>query len=148
MRAKLGFATQAPGDDALALDLLARMAEGRADFTQSFRALSGPDPRRARDHFIDPGHFDPWFDRWQARLASEARPEPARIAAMQATNPARIPRNHRIEQAIAAAITGDFGPFERLMAALADPFVDDPAFAAYADPPAEGEAVTATFCGT
>lgn len=148
LRAKLGLATQAEGDDGLALDLLARMAEARADFTQTFRALSDPDPRRARDHFIDPAGFDPWFDRWQARLAAETRPAPERIVAMQATNPARIPRNHRIEQAIHAATTGDFTPFERLMAALADPFADDPAFAAYADPPAEGEAVTATFCGT
>jgi uncharacterized protein YdiU (UPF0061 family) len=148
LRAKLGLATQAIDDGELARDLLAIMAANSADFTNTFRALSGPDPRRARDHLIDPTALDPWLERWQARLAAEHRTPPDRIAAMQATNPARIPRNHRIEQAIQAAITDDFAPFERLMAALAQPFSDDPAFADYADPPTENERVTATFCGT
>jgi uncharacterized protein YdiU (UPF0061 family) len=148
LRAKLGLATQANDDGELARDLLAIMAANSADFTNTFRALSGPDPRRARDHLIDPTALDPWLERWQARLAAEHRTAPDRIAAMQATNPARIPRNHRIEQAIQAATSDDFAPFERLMAALAQPFANDPAFADYADPPTENERVTATFCGT
>jgi uncharacterized protein YdiU (UPF0061 family) len=74
--------------------------------------------------------------------------EDTRILRMQAVNPARIPRNHRIEQVIAAGVAGDLAPFHRLMAALAQPFEEDAAFAAYADPPAEAEQVTRTFCGT
>jgi uncharacterized protein YdiU (UPF0061 family) len=148
LRRKLGLKTAEDSDPALALDLLALMAENGADFTRTFRALSGPDPRTARNEFIDPTAFDPWLVRWQERLAMEQRAEADRIAAMQAANPARIPRNHRIEQAIEAAVAGDLGPFETLMAALAHPFDDDPAFAAYTDPPAEGEHVTHTFCGT
>jgi uncharacterized protein YdiU (UPF0061 family) len=148
LRRKLGLKTAEDSDPALALDLLALMAENGADFTRTFRALSGPDPRTARNEFIDPTAFDPWLVRWQERLAMEQRAEADRIAAMQAANPARIPRNHRIEQAIQAAVAGDLGPFETLMAALAHPFDDDPAFAAYTDPPAEGEHVTHTFCGT
>ncbi|NKX45818.1 protein adenylyltransferase SelO [Roseicyclus persicicus] len=148
LRAKLGLATARDDDPALALDLLDRMAANGADFTRTFRALSGPDPALARDEFIDPTALDPWLARWQARLAAEGRDEPARIAAMQATNPARIPRNHRVEQAIAAAVADDLGPFHALMAALAQPFADDPRLAAYEDPPAEAERVTATFCGT
>ena len=148
LRAKLGLATQAEGDGALARDLLAIMAENSADFTNTFRALSGTDPRRARDQLIDPTALDPWLARWHERLAMEHRSAVDRIAAMQGTNPARIPRNHRVEEAIAAAISDDFAPFERLMAALAMPFGDDPDFAAYAQPPSESERVTATFCGT
>lgn len=148
LRAKLGLATTAAGDGDLARALLAIMAANGADFTNTFRTLSGPEPTRARDQMIDPTALDPWLARWQARLAAEGRAETDRIAAMQAANPARIPRNHRIEAAIQAAVAGDFAPFHQLMAALADPFSDDPAFAGFAVPPSDGERVTATFCGT
>jgi uncharacterized protein YdiU (UPF0061 family) len=72
----------------------------------------------------------------------------ARRDAMLRTNPKYIPRNHRVEQAIAAANTGDFGPFERLMAVLAAPFDDQPENSAYANPPEAHEVVARTFCGT
>lgn len=148
LRAKLGLATEAAADGALARDLFALMADHGADFTNTFRALAGADPASARDHFVEPAALDPWLARWQARLAAEGRAAPDRIAAMAAANPARIPRNHRIEQAITAALADDFAPFQRLMDALAQPYVDDPAFADFARPPTEAERVTATFCGT
>ncbi|MBF9061311.1 YdiU family protein [Rhodobacterales bacterium HKCCSP123] len=148
LRAKLGLATTDPEDVALAFDLLERMAANGADFTRTFRALSGPDPARARDEFIDPTALDPWLDRWQARLAREARGDTARIAAMQAANPARIPRNHRVEEAITAAVAGDLAPFEGLMTALARPFADDPSHAEYEEPPTDQQRVLRTFCGT
>ena len=148
LRAKLGLATTAAGDGDLARALLAIMAANGADFTNTFRALSGPEPTRARDQMIDPTALDPWLDRWQARLATEGRAAGDRIAAMQAANPARIPRNHRIEAVIAAALTEDLAPFARLVAALAAPFDDAPEFADYALPPEADERVTATFCGT
>jgi uncharacterized protein YdiU (UPF0061 family) len=148
LRAKLGLDTEQDDDATLAFDLLERMAQNSADFTRTFRALSGPDPRAARDEFIDPTALDPWLDRWQARLATEAREDAARIAAMQATNPARIPRNHRVEEAITAGVAGDFTPFETLMKALAHPFADDPDLTAYEAPPTNEERVLRTFCGT
>jgi uncharacterized protein YdiU (UPF0061 family) len=148
LRAKLGLATADEGDVALALDLLERMAANRADFTRTFRALSGAEPRAARDEMVDPTALDPWLARWQARLAAEGCTPEDRVARMQAVNPARIPRNHRIEQAISAAVAGDLAPFETLMAALAAPFEDDPAFVAFTEPPTDGEHVTQTFCGT
>jgi protein adenylyltransferase len=69
--------------------------------------------------------------------------------AMRAVNPAFIPRNHRVEAVIAAAVNNDdFAPFEELLAVLATPFEDQPAFAAYAEPPQPEERVLQTFCGT
>ena len=65
---------------------------------------------------------------------------------MQAANPAIIPRNHRIEQMIEAAVAGDMAPFERLMTALATPYVETDADLSRA--PSEQEIVPATFCGT
>jgi uncharacterized protein YdiU (UPF0061 family) len=67
---------------------------------------------------------------------------------MRRTNPAFLPRNHRIEEAIAAAEQGDFSPFERLVRVLSRPFDDQPGDAELAEPPAPHERVHATFCGT
>ncbi|AHM05480.1 Selenoprotein O and cysteine-containing-like protein [Roseibacterium elongatum DSM 19469] len=148
LRAKLGLSTPQEGDLALAFDLLEAMARGEADFTNTFRALSGPDPDSAAALFRNPDTFAPWLARWQARLAQEGRDPATRQAAMQAVNPALIPRNHRIEQAIQAGVAGDFAPFERLANALATPYAPDAADLDLATPPQEAERVTRTFCGT
>jgi uncharacterized protein YdiU (UPF0061 family) len=71
-----------------------------------------------------------------------------RRTALRRITPAFIPRNHRIEAVIAAAVDGDFAPFEELTTVLARPFDDQPRFAAYAEPPREEQRVTQTFCGT
>lgn len=150
---KEGFARKlglAPTDAAHALgqDLLARMAAGEADFTLTFRALcaaaEGAGDTRAL--FKTPEEFDAWEKDWRAALARE--PMPGRRAAMEAVNPALIPRNHRVEEAIQAAMAKDFAPFEQLVAALRQPYADLPAFAAYAAAPRPEEIVRETFCGT
>ena len=71
-----------------------------------------------------------------------------RMARMQAVNPALIPRNHRVEEVIQAALAGDFAPFHRLNTALSEPFADDPAMADLTQAPAPEAEVTQTFCGT
>ena len=146
--AKLGFARLDEDRATLAYDLLARMARGKADFTRVFRALSGADPAVARAEFADPAALDDWLPRWQAGLAEEGTDEATARARMQAANPAFIPRNHRIEQAIAAAVAGDFAPFERLAEVLATPYAEQPAHAGLMAAPAPEEEVPATFCGT
>ena len=67
---------------------------------------------------------------------------------MRAVNPAFIPRNHRIEAVIQAAVRDDYAPFEELLTVLSKPFADQPEFVAYADPPLPEQRVTQTFCGT
>jgi uncharacterized protein YdiU (UPF0061 family) len=99
---------------------------------------------RARDEFIDPAAFDGWEARWQARLAAEAAPQ----AVMARANPVRIPRNHRIEAVIVAAVEDDFAPFHRLGAALARPFDPAPEFSDLEAAPRPEERVERTFCGT
>jgi uncharacterized protein YdiU (UPF0061 family) len=72
-----------------------------------------------------------------------------RRAGMRAVNPAFIPRNHRIEAVIEAAVERkDFAPFEELLLVLAKPFDDQAHFALYMDPPQPHERVCQTFCGT
>ncbi|MEM9146443.1 MAG: YdiU family protein [Pseudomonadota bacterium] len=146
MRAKLGLTTAREEDQALATDLLARMADGGADFTLTFRALA--EPGSARTHFADPAAFDAWEADWTARLAEEGASPAARRAMLRATNPAVIPRNHMVEAAIAAGLKGDFAPFETLLGVLAEPFDDHAEDDPHTRPPKAHEVVQATFCGT
>ena len=141
-RAKLGLTTAEDDDSALIQSLLDRMAQGGADFTNTFRALAGRD---ARGQFTDPGAHDTWAPVWQARLAREGATPGQAAERMARVNPAIIPRNHRVEQAIQAALHGDFAPFHTLTEALQTPFTEN---AELARPPTDGEAVTQTFCGT
>jgi uncharacterized protein YdiU (UPF0061 family) len=68
---------------------------------------------------------------------------------MRAVNPAFIPRNHRVEAIIQAAVTrDDFAPFKELLTVLSRPYEEQPAFAHYAEPPEPHERVRQTFCGT
>ena len=139
--AKLGLEAATEADRPLIEALLTRMAVERADFTRVFRGLA---EGRARDEFLDPAAFDSWLPDWQARLAQDA---PGAEARMAAVNPAIIPRNHRVEEAIVAATAGDFAPFHALNAALAAPYdaaQDDPFRAA----PWPEQRVQRTFCGT
>jgi uncharacterized protein YdiU (UPF0061 family) len=137
--AKVGISNPRPEDVDLINELLSLMQTDGSDFTNTFRAL-GTD--QVRDHFTNRDAFDTWAENWRSRIKDEPDPQ----AVMQAANPAVIPRNHRIEQMIEAAVAGDMAPFERLMTALATPFEEaDPELQR---PPTEDEIVPATFCGT
>ena len=153
LRAKLGLFTEREGDQPLAQALFDAMTAGKADFTLTFRRLSEAagdgDEGKVRALFEDPAGFDEWAPRWRQRLSEEPQSPAERRAAMRKVNPAFIPRNHRVEAVIAAAVAnGDFAPFEELLTVLASPFEDQPALAAYAEPPQPEQRVLQTFCGT
>lgn len=87
--------------------------------------------------------------RWRARLGQEAYSPQEAATLMRATNPAVIPRNHRVEAALSAAVVqADFAPLETLLTVLATPFDLQPEHAEYGNPPAPSERVSQTFCGT
>jgi uncharacterized protein YdiU (UPF0061 family) len=87
--------------------------------------------------------------RWRQRVSLEPQTPVERAAMMRATNPAFIPRNHRIEAVIEAAVNrDDFAPFEELLAVLSQPYEKQPALAGYAEPPESHQRVLQTFCGT
>jgi serine/tyrosine/threonine adenylyltransferase len=154
MRAKLGLEREEAEDAGLISGLMEALHQGRADFTRTFRALanlseSGSQGLAARDEFTDPAPFDLWLPQWQARLTRETHNPHERAMAMQKVNPAFIPRNHRIEEVIEAAVErDDFQPFETLNRVLSQPFEDQPEFEVYTHAPLEHERVLATFCGT
>ena len=153
LRAKIGLATELEDDRALAADLLGRLAANNVDYTLFHRRLcaSAADPAadaQVASLFSDPGAFHDWAESWRRRLAKEDVSPEARAAAMRLVNPAFIPRNHRVEEMIRAAVQDDFTPFETLGKVLEHPYEDQPDFAHLADPPKPEERVQATFCGT
>jgi len=135
--------------------LLAIMAEQRADFTLTFRRLSEVDTRDpatlapVRELFDEPRSLDEWVIGWSERLAAKLRSGSARRADMRAVNPVYIPRNHLVEEAIAAAVErADYAPFRRLITVLSSPYEEQEAAERYATPPRPEEIVHQTFCGT
>ena len=154
LRRKLGLFTPGDDDAVLASDLLDLMHAQGADFTNAFRALCdaaspGLGEIAFATKFGDPASVQPWLARWRARLADQSQTTDDSAALMRSANPAFIPRNHRVEQAIAAAVTRqDFSVFEDLHAVLSRPYEDQPGSEAYAAPPLPAERVLQTFCGT
>jgi uncharacterized protein YdiU (UPF0061 family) len=154
MRAKLGLVRNEEGDLELARALLRAMHENAADFTLTFRRLCDAAVHEKADVnlralFANPAAYDNWASRWRSRLAAERLDLDARAQAMRAVNPAFIPRNHRVEQALDAAIEyGDFSRFAELLTVLSRPYEDQAVFADYANPPDADERVFRTFCGT
>ena len=156
LRRKLGLLQAQPEDLSLAQGLLERMAQNGADFTLTFRRLceaaAGPDgDAGVRSLFADPTAYDAWAEQWRRRLADDGTVAPQeRMSVMRAANPAVIPRNHLVDEAISAAVNkSDFAPFESLVAVLARPYDDLPStLARYGDPPRPEQVVRQTFCGT
>ncbi len=152
MRAKLGLTTAEEGDLELANDFLAELAAQRVDFTSAWRALAaslleGEEVLSRR--FEDASGCQTWIARWQERLAREPMTERTRVAAMNRVNPLYIPRNHKVEEALAAAVESqDLEPFETLLTVLARPFEEQPGHAGYAVPAPESFGSYKTFCGT
>jgi serine/tyrosine/threonine adenylyltransferase len=157
LRAKLGL-DPTRGDDAadgaLANDWLGLLQAQQVDFTLGWRRLG--DAAAGNDApllalFTDAAPVREWLGRWQARTAGEvAAGRQARAQAMRRASPWIIPRNHRVEEALTAASEqDDLGPFQRLLAALREPWDEKPEHAVYAEPaPAAVTACYQTFCGT
>jgi serine/tyrosine/threonine adenylyltransferase len=154
MRRKLGLFCAEEEDEALVKSWLNLMLENNMDFTIAFRGLCGAERGMEAKHFLrslstDIAAFDAWFSAWQLRAAREPQSMDERAALMRQSNPARIPRNHRIEAVIRAAEdSGDFGPFHEMLKSIAAPFEKVANFAAYELAPEAGEEVTRTYCGT
>jgi serine/tyrosine/threonine adenylyltransferase len=151
MRAKLGLREERNGDVELVDDLLSLLHAQSIDFTLGFRSLSGA----LRDHTEPPAPFtaadaafEAWADRHRARLAAEGTAPADAADAMDQVNPLYIPRNLRVEEALAAATAGDLGPFHRLVEVVVRPFEERPGLDAYTEPAPADARPYRTFCGT
>lgn len=147
MRAKLGLFTEEDEDTALMTDLLTCLQRCKADYTNAFRALATEQP--ADNTLSEDLEFAAWHRRWLERLARQPQsPEESRRL-MRSSNPAVIPRNHRVEEALAAAVErNDYSVTEKLLQVLSRPYDDPPEEGGYHLPPEPGGEAYRTFCGT
>lgn len=147
MRAKLGLRLKEDEDRAIADELLRLMHDHGADFTDTFRALTlgwtEPLPMYTNAQWMQ------WYDGWRARVEREGVSWHEVRARMRQANPAVIPRNHRVEEALAAAVDDDnLGPARRLLAALSDPYAYSEEQEEFAVLPEPSPRPYITFCGT
>ncbi len=145
MRAKLGLLTAEKEDASLVQELLDWMHASHMDFTNTFRALSN-ESAISEPTFID-ADFLTWHSHWTARLTCQPQSPAEAAETMRAHNPAVIPRNHKVEEALAAAVNGDLSVMHRLLVALADPYGENTP-AEFTTPPPPGAEAYQTFCGT
>jgi uncharacterized protein YdiU (UPF0061 family) len=154
MRWKLGLLQKHAQDAELFSELLDVMHRTQADYTVTFRGLVNHLERDSSGSGVEVAlhaheDFRAWLRKWEDRGAAELVSPAARIELMQRANPCYIPRNHLIEEVIAAATNEeDFAPFEALLSVVLRPFDEQPSAAAYALPPRPDQRVLETFCGT
>ena len=144
MRAKLGLFTEEAEDRTLIETLLTWMRDQKADFTNTFRSLN---PVEA----VPPNEsaFSAWHEKWQARLKRQPQSVDEVEQRMRAHNPAVIPRNHKVEEALAAAQErGDLSVMQRLLEVLAKPYEEGAQQSEYRTPSGLAPGAYQTFCGT
>ncbi len=147
MRAKLGLLSEEPLDEALIGDLLSMMQKYHADFTNTFRALTHDKPEDT--NLLGTAEFARWHKLWQARLSRQQESKEASQQLMQSANPAVIPRNHRVEEALEVAVKrGDYSVMERLLRVLTKPYAHAIEQAEYTTLPEPSTCPYRTFCGT
>jgi len=147
MRAKLGIVNEEPQDRALIDDLLSLMQRYQADYTNTFLALTFERPEETV--LSGTPEFAQWHERWQARLGRQPESKVAAYQLMRDSNPALIPRNHRVEEALDSAVAqGDYSVMERLLTALSSPYAHSPEQVDLCAVPPPSSLPYRTYCGT
>ena len=147
MRARLGLITEEDEDMTLIETLLKWMLQHQADYTNTFRALTFE--KLPDEPLFHEAAFTDWHTRWQLRLEHQPTSRESLRRLMRASNPAIIPRNHRVEEALEAAVErSDFTVMQHLLTALKNPYDDSPCHIDYHTPPAPSKRAYKTFCGT
>jgi uncharacterized protein YdiU (UPF0061 family) len=146
MRAKLGLFTEKSGDLDLVNELLRCMKKYKLDYTNTFRDLAAD--LVSHHNKIDEPDFLTWHSQWLKRILSQDQTLDEAIQQMLITNPAVIPRNHLVEEALNAAENGDITKLEKLLEVLSEPFSDNPLHISYRTPPSPSKTAYKTFCGT
>ncbi|KUO64302.1 MAG: hypothetical protein APF84_09700 [Gracilibacter sp. BRH_c7a] len=147
MRAKLGIFNEEIEDESLINSLLKMMQKYHADYTNTFRSLTFD----ALEDTVLVGstEFAQWHELWQARLGRQEKPKTSSHQLMRTSNPSIIPRNHRVEAALEAAVKqGDYSVMERFLDVLSNPYAHSPEQDEYSTPAESSTHPYQTFCGT
>ncbi len=147
MREKLGIFNEEPEDQSLIEGLLDMMQKHGADYTNTFRALTLD---KCKDiALFDTEEFAKWYEQWKGRLGRQKESKEASEELMRKSNPGVIPRNHRVEEALEAAVKqGDYSVMEKLLHVLSSPYAYSLEHDDYSTLPPLSSRPYRTFCGT
>lgn len=146
MRRKLGIFNEEPQDKAIIEDLLSMMEKYMADYTNTFLSLTFD--KNKENPMFDSTEFANWYKVWQERLERQTQSKQEVIKLMKNYNPAVIPRNHRVEEALDAADSGDYEVMKKLLQVLRNPFEHSKEQEEYANLPDSSCSPYKTYCGT
>ena len=146
MRAKLGIFNEEEADESLIETLLSIMQQYRSDYTNTFRALTVEDYQEGP--LFESNEFTAWNEQWESRLSRQEVSKANSLQLMKRSNPAIIPRNHRVEEALEAAVKQDFSVMEKLLVMLENPYAYTVEQEAYAMLPPNPIRPYQTYCGT
>ncbi|MFN4146324.1 MAG: protein adenylyltransferase SelO [Runella sp.] len=146
MAAKIGISDFVEATDLPLIEALLQWIEAyKADYTNTFWLLTAQEP--PFDEIYNTPSFNDWLDKWQQRIGAENMT--AAKTLMKTQNPAFIPRNHLVEEALeAASQKQDMTQFENLLKVLTKPYNYQPEWADFQLPPPQGDSGYQTFCGT
>jgi serine/tyrosine/threonine adenylyltransferase len=146
MRAKLGLFNEDDQDESLIEDLLNMMQKYKADYTNTFVSLTFNKPEDTTLYGTQ--EFVQWHEKWQSRKSRQKETQEESTQLMRTSNPALIPRNHKVEASLEAAEKGDLSLMNQLLTALSKPFAHSPEQCAFATLPEQSNKPYRTFCGT
>jgi uncharacterized protein YdiU (UPF0061 family) len=153
MAKKIGIMTLRDKDSTLIYELLDIMEKNEADYTLFFRYLSDAVEKqgysKVKKLFHKEGEIQAWLTKWETRIKEQGMSFDEIAVQMKQLNPAFIPRNHRVQQAIDEANNqANFILMNQLLDILKNPYTDQPEKSEYMNPPEDHERVHQTFCGT
>ena len=147
MRSKLGLFNEEEQDESLIEGLLNMMQKHRADYTNTFRSLTFE--KQEEIAMFGTQEFTKWNELWLERITRQQESKASAHRLMRENNPAVIPRNYRVEEALEVAVKlGDYSVMKRLLDVLSHPFAHSPEQTDYCAGPAESSKPYRTFCGT
>ncbi|QKE75064.1 YdiU family protein [Arthrobacter citreus] len=146
MRKKIGLFNEEEQDKSLIDELLEIMEKNKADYTNTFRALSYG---QQDEPLFETTEYKKWENQWQKRLNRQSESKEESLQLMKDNNPTVIPRNHRVEEALEAATKdGDYSVMEKLVKVLSNPFVKSKEQVNYCSLPPDPDRPYQTYCGT
>ena len=143
MRDKLGLFGEDMNDKKLISDLLKLMEKNKSDYTNTFYNLMD-----IKNNIYKDKNFIIWINNWKKRINSNKTSNQKQIELMKKSNPVVIPRNHKVEEALAAAEEGNFEVVINLLSILKKPYDLQKNSADYQSPPPLSDQKYQTFCGT
>ena len=142
MYKKIGIINPNEEDKLLIRDLVKLMESYKADYTNTFAALTLNEP--FEDSLSSSNEFKNWKKKWEKRIKNNENS----YKIMRLNNPIYIPRNHLVESAIENAANGNKKEFDELLVSMSNTYNYNVKHIELQKTPNGFDESYKTFCGT